>query len=189
MALETEAKIKVADHQALRNQLDQLGAECLGRCFEVNTYFDTPDQQMLASDRGLRLRCTEQKTVLTYKGPQQPGPYKQREEIQTTVGDAAATRALLEHLGFGQSLLFEKRRERWHLDHCRIELDTVPELGCYVEIEGPNPTEIAQVIERLELDGAEVIKKPYPILLLEHFKQTGRRCTEVRFQSQAPSQG
>ena len=189
MATETEAKIPVADHQSLRARLIELGAADLGQELHVDIYFDTAEQRLRKSDTALRLRCAGQKCELTYKGPQEKGRYKRREEIQTAVAEAEAIKSLLEKLGFRQSLLLEKSRASWTLDHCRVELDTVPLLGNFVEIEGPSPQDITAVIERLQLDGNNSITTPYTTLVLEHLAKTGNPSREIRLSKTDPSQG
>ena len=180
MATETEAKIPVADHEPLRARLIQLGASAQGQQVHVDIYFDTAESHLLKTDRALRLRCTDKKNVLTYKGPQGQSLYKQRQEIQTTVNDPQALTALLEELGFSQSLLFEKRRESWLLNPCRIELDTLPLLGTFVEVEGPSEQNITQILKQLQLDKEALIKTPYPTLLQKHLQKTDNPSRRIR---------
>ncbi len=181
MATETEAKIRVADHQALREQLTQLGAKCQAERLEIDIFFDTAQGELLKGDRALRLRRVGDEQVLTYKGPPEQSKYKQRQEIQTSVADGDAVRSLLGELGFTQSLVFEKRRQSWLLDDCRVELDTLPLLGAFVEVEGPCEGAIGQVLSKLGLDKADLIATPYPILLRDHLKRTGNNSREIRF--------
>lgn len=181
MATETEAKIRVADHQALREQLTQLGAKCQTEQLEVDIYFDTAEGELLKGDRALRLRRVGDEQVLTYKGPPEQSKYKQRQEIQTSVADGDAIQSLLGELGFRKSLVFEKKRQRWLLDDCRVELDTLPLLGAFVEVEGPCEAAIGQVLSKLGLDKADLIAMPYPILLRDHLKRTGNSSREIRF--------
>ena len=181
MPVETEAKIQVADHESLRERLAQLGAKCEGERLEVNIYFDTTDGELLKNDRALRLRSIEEKNVLAYKGPAQKSKYKQRLEIQTAIADGQAVKRLLEELGFPQSLVFEKRRQSWLLDECRVELDSLPLLGAFVEVEGPCEAAIGQMLSKLGLDTADLIATPYPILLQHHLERTGNSSREIRF--------
>lgn len=188
MALETEAKILVADHQAIRERLIQLGARSQGQQLQVDIYFDTAEDRLLRADRALRLRCSGKKNVLTYKGTQRQSRYKQRQEIQTTVGEPQALRDLLECLGFNQSLLLEKRRESWLLDCCRVELDTLPFLGSFVEVEGPSEQDIIRVLGQLQLDKNDSTKTPYPTMLREHLKRADNPHREIRLADGAESQ-
>ena len=188
MALETEAKIRVADHQAIRGRLMQLGARSQGQQLQVDIYFDTAEDRLLMADRALRLRCSGKKNVLTYKGPQKQGRYKQRQEIQTAVEEPQALRDLLECLGFSQNLLFEKRRESWLLNGCRVELDTLPCLGTFVEVEGPSEQDIIQVLGQLQLDKNDSTKTPYPTMLREHLQRADNPKREIRLADSAGSQ-
>src|SRR5205823_629760 len=128
-----EIKLKV-DHLApIRDRLRQVGAMRLGEVLETNVFFDTPDRALLASDCGLRLRRARhlsgdgnEELVLTYKGPRGEGDVKRREEIEVGVDRLDATVQILEHLGYLPMLTFEKRRERWTIDGCKIELDLLP---------------------------------------------------------------
>ena len=180
MATETEAKIRVADHEPLRARLNTLGASCQGQQLHVDVYFDTADDRLRKTDTALRLRCVEQTNVLTYKGPREQSPYKQRQEIQTAVEDPQAIKSLLEQLGFTQSLLLEKRRQSWTLDRCRVELDTLPLLGSFVEIEGPSKEDITRVIEQLQLDKMNLTKTPYPTLVREHLQKNDDPSRQIR---------
>ena len=180
MALETEAKIQVADHEAIRTQLITLGAHRQDEQLEVDTYFDTSENRLCNTNTALRLRRIGQKSVLTYKGPQEQSQYKKRQEIQVTVDNPQTMISLLKQLGFGQSLLFEKHRESWLLNQCRVELDTLPLLGTFVEVEGPSEQDITKTLEQLQLDKKNLIKTPYPTLLREHLQRTDNPNREIR---------
>ncbi|HZN65963.1 MAG TPA: class IV adenylate cyclase [Tepidisphaeraceae bacterium] len=187
MAVELEAKMAVADHLAVAVLLRQFAARKLGDHFEVNAFFDTEDRSLLAAGEGLRLRheldfgTTRERHVITYKGPRQAGPLKSREEIEFEVSDAAAATILLERLGYVRTLSFEKRRQSWELDGCTVELDEVPYLGKFVEIEGPDEPTVMRVRERLQLSDRPLIKSSYISLLMTHLKERGEARQDVRF--------
>jgi len=187
MAIELEAKMAVADHLAVAVLLRQFAARKLGDHFEVNAFFDTEDRSLLAAGEGLRLRheldfgTTRERHVITYKGPRQAGPLKSREEIEFEVSDAAAATILLERLGYVRTLSFEKRRQSWELDGCTVELDEVPYLGKFVEIEGPDEPTVMRVRERLQLSDRPLIKSSYISLLMTHLKERGEARQDVRF--------
>src|SRR3954469_1364281 len=141
MPVEIEAKMKVGSFEPVLAALGECGAKFLGEHVETDAFFDTADRALLAGDRGLRLRVAvdasgKSEVLLTYKGPVGAGAIKQREEIQTPVGDAQMMGKLLEQVGFKQTLKYQKRRKSWMLDSCRVELDEIPHLGKFVEIEG-----------------------------------------------------
>ncbi len=171
MPIELEAKLRVSDHQPVRERLRAIGAESRGCVLETNTLLDTTDGQLRTRGCGLRVRravhddtggatCT-----VTFKGPRSAGVLKHREEIETTAGDGDAMRALFHALGYTRSLIFEKRRETWSFNGCLIELDEVPQLGLFVEVEGPDEPTIHNVIDALDLNAAERVVDSYAALL------------------------
>ena len=59
MAMEIEAKFRVASHAPVRDRLGVLGAEYLGRVLETNRIFGRSDGSLRARGCGLRVRSTE----------------------------------------------------------------------------------------------------------------------------------
>jgi adenylate cyclase class 2 len=187
MPTELEAKMKVDDLDGVRTRLKESGAKRTGSAFEVNAFFDTPDRSLLSADKGLRLRRTrddqtgKEKFVITVKGPQQKGDLKSREEDEVRVEDGEDANAVLGALGFQPTLSFEKKRESWELDGCKIELDELPILGRFVEIEGPDERTVMRVREKLGLTQSPLIKTGYITMLARHLKETSDPRKAVRF--------
>lgn len=187
MGVEIEAKMAVESFEPVMGRLRALAARKLGDHFEVNTFFDTQDRSLLASDEGLRLRhdrnalAARERHVITYKGPRREGAVKSREEIEFEVSDAAAAAQLFERLGYLRTLSFEKRRQSWELDGCRVELDEVPRLGRFVEIEGPDEPSVMRCRERLGLSDRPLIKSGYASMLTTHLRERGEASENVRF--------
>jgi len=187
MAIELEAKMKVPDLAPVRERLRAAGATGGSRVLEVNTFLDTRDKALLKRDSGLRLRHTrdsesgDEKNVVTFKGPLQRGQLKQREEIEFGASDGEAARTLFSCLGYEPDLTFEKRRETWHLDGCTIELDELPQLGTFVEIEGPEESTVMRVREKIELKDAPLVKTGYAHLVSTWLREHGAREPVLRF--------
>lgn len=187
MAIEIEAKMRVSDLSAVRARVEGCGGSRLASVFEVNTFFDTPTRALLAADQGLRLRTARRlpdgapSFVITFKGPRLHGALKSREETELQVADGAAAAALLQCLGFQSVLSFEKRRESWRVDACQVELDELPLLGVFVEIEGPDEPAVMRVRERLGLDRAALERSSYIALLMSHLQEHGLRQRAVTF--------
>jgi len=55
--IEIETKVRVDSLEPVEERLTALGAESLGEVAQVDTYFDDAEKKLLASDRGLRIRC------------------------------------------------------------------------------------------------------------------------------------
>ena len=106
---------------------------------------------------------------------------KSREEIEVDVADAAGTMRLLGALGFEPVFVFEKRRESWRLNDCQVELDEVPHLGHYVEIEGPAEAAIASVQAALGLADSTPIKSGYIALLTQYRRERNLPTFRVVF--------
>jgi adenylate cyclase class 2 len=186
MARELEAKMEVAEHESVRARLRAAGAERLGACMELNTFFDTADHALLAQDKGLRVRLTcdfatgAERHIVTYKGSQQDGALKNREEIELTADDGEQASLLLQRLGYAPTLSFEKRRETWRMEDCLVELDELPQLGCFVEIEGPDEEAVLEVREALGLDDRPLVKKSYIAMVDELLKSSS--ATKLEFE-------
>ena len=56
MAREIEAKYRVGSLAPLRRALERLGGRWLFSAVQTDRYFDTPGRDLLAGDRGVRLR-------------------------------------------------------------------------------------------------------------------------------------
>lgn len=187
MPVELEAKVKVDSLAPTRQRLLDAGAERLGAVLETNTFFDTADRALLAGDRGLRLRIERDpetkadQAKVTYKGPRQPGPLKARHEIEFIVADPFAAEALFNALGFRTDISFEKRRESWRLGGCRIELDEMPLLGTFVEIEGPDAESVESVRLELGLSDHALITDSYVEMLVHELARRGGGQRVVRF--------
>ena len=167
---EREIKIPVADLDRVRDRLLAVGAD-LHRpaSFEANLVFDlvdAPVEQRLRSRRELlRLRCDGAGSRLTFKSaPRFVGSVKERLEHEFSVDDPAAARLLLESLGFGVAVRYEKVRETWRLLGCEVSLDRTP-MGDFVEVEeladGSPADPIEEVCRRCGLDPAQAVPEDY----------------------------
>jgi adenylate cyclase class 2 len=185
--LEIEGKFKVESLDRVRVLLRACGARFLSEVLEENLVYDRPDGSLRASGCGLRVRRCRLlagrplSDSLTYKGPVQPGPLKKREEIDLHVSSGEAAGRVLAALGFLEVFRFEKRRQTWELNGCEVDLDELPYLGAYVEIEGPDPEAIGGVKEKLGLAECPHIREGYIALLKEHCRATGREAKAITF--------
>jgi adenylate cyclase class 2 len=165
-AHETEAKIKVPDFGPVREALARSGAEHRGTFVQTDTYFDSPRSHLLEGGRGLRLRQFEHvdgdvepdvRPLLTYKGPVDAASrFKRREETQTHLDSPGQMCRILEILGVEPVAILQKRRSSYRLGACLVELDELPALGCFVEIEGPDESAIDEVCRALGLTGEHI---------------------------------
>lgn len=169
---ESEVKYRIDGPQALavlRERLAVLGAEYRGAAVETSVLFDTPDAQLRATDRVLRLRWHDERrdAWLTYKGPARwEGALKRREEHTVAVADGPAMERILTRLGFTPRQRYTRHRETWRYAGAEVALDTL-EFGTYCEIEGPAPV-ITALATALGLSPTQAEPRPYPALAAEH---------------------
>jgi len=188
MGLEIEAKMKIADLAAVRDRLRAAGGQFVGRVAELNTFLDTPDGSLKNRGQGLRIRINRNTdtgaatVVVTFKGPLHQGPMKTREEREATVENHDDMVRVFQALGLAVHLSFEKHRETWKLDACKVELDELPELGRFVEVEGPDEETVMRVRETLGLAAEAMIKDGYASMIAKHLQQQGRG-RELTFRS------
>src|SRR3954465_4791971 len=177
--------MKVDGFEPVLAALREHGAVALGEWVETDSFFDTPDRALLAADKGLRLRVAldvktnKSEALLTHKGPVGHGQLKKRQETQTVVANAEAMARLLEQLGFMQWLRYQKRRQSWQLDSCRVELDEIPHLGKFVEIEGPSDEAVMKCREKIGVASQTLIKASYVAMLTAHLQERGDSRTEI----------
>jgi len=179
MGNEIELKVAVGDHRAIGQALLAAGAEYLCSFVETDQFFDTPDHRLRQADSAIRLRslaplgdCRDQadtRALLTHRGPRQANTdgLKVRPEYQTRLDDPAAMVRILRAAGLQRTLTIQKRRTSYRLDGCQVELDELPYLGCFVEIEGPDEQSVMALRQRLGLSG-EGITRSYLAMLDEH---------------------
>jgi len=174
MPLEIEAKMKVDDLDEIIRRLTSAGAQSTTEHLETNTFLDVSNRALQAADKGLRMRANfdvktgKSKSIVTFKGPRKPGVLKSREEIEFGVDDAGAATAMFAELGFAPTLSFQKRRRSWTLLSCKVELDELPHIGSYVEVEGPSERQVNKAREALGLADQPVISESYAALLANY---------------------
>ncbi|ESP89500.1 class IV adenylate cyclase [Candidatus Halobonum tyrrellensis] len=90
--------------------------------------------------------ATDAETRLTYKGPRIDTESKTREEHETAVADPAAAEGILDGLGFDPAATVEKERDVYAVGEYVVTLDTVADLGEFVEVE--------RTVEEADVDSA-----------------------------------
>lgn len=141
MTIEYEVKLR-GERDALLAALAGAGAQTSGpRMLEDDYVLDTPDRRILRAGGLLRLRRRDDGFLLTLKGRSDAhGEVKAMTEVETAVTDGEAARALLERLGYGIALRYQKYRTPFRCpapgcEALAVTLDETP-LGCFIEIEG-----------------------------------------------------
>lgn len=190
LVVEIEAKMRYTEHAALEDRMRQAGGRFIEEIMEDNLFLDTREKKLLVADCGLRVRVEDveeadegasRRVMVTFKGPRAQGKLKSRREVEYAADDAKSVIALFEQLGFERVIRFQKRRRKWKMGACEVELDDLPHLGRYVEIEGPSEEEVFKVRRDLGLDGEPLIKSSYTALMVAWLEQNGVKEREVVF--------
>jgi adenylate cyclase, class 2 len=193
MHQEIEAKYRVADLAGVAAAVLRAGGSFVRSAVQTDRYYDTADGSLLRGDCGLRLRQTRAlggrakgksplPATLTYKGPRRRDcRAKSRPELETPVANSAAMDGVLRAVGLLPCLVIQKRRKTYRLGQCLVELDELPILGRFVEIEGPSVRAIESAARGLGLAGEPPLKASYAHLASEACQRLGRRRREITF--------
>ena len=134
--LEREVKLRFDTPDQARRTVLAAGATPLRpRRLQQDSLFDTDDESLRQLRCVLRIRRDGSTSILTYKGPVQPGPMKLREELETAAADGDMLRAIVDRLGLRAWFKYEKYREEFTADGVVVAVDETP-VGTFVEIEG-----------------------------------------------------
>ncbi len=162
--LEAKFKIDCGYLGGFSDRLKASGFKFMGEHVEEDLYFSHPCRDFMASDEALRLRVSGGSYILTYKGPRVGGTFKERVEVNVSVG--SEIRGVLEALGFTPALVVVKRRAYYERGDVIVSLDIVEGLGCFVEIESRRSEAIASIMSELGLAWEDYVDKTYVELLL-----------------------
>jgi adenylate cyclase class 2 len=135
MPLEIEAKAYADDLREVEETLKEMGAHFVAEVHEIDTYYSHPVRDFEKTDEALRIRVSGEKSFLTYKGAKIDPLSKTREEIEVELGNADTAKVLLVRLGFDPVAEVEKTRKIYHVDTFHVCLDTVKDVGTFVEVE------------------------------------------------------
>jgi adenylate cyclase class 2 len=187
-SLEQEVKFFLEDTAEMRRQIALLGARPYQpRMHEANIRFDTADGALTRQRKVLRLRKAGQ-VILTYKEPETaspaaPAPARRSLETEIIVDNLDKTAHLLESLGFRPIVRYEKYREVFHWKSVLLMFDQLP-FGDFLELEGPDLTELRQTAGKLGLDWNHALQSSYMgifLLLKKTHRLTSLEATFTTF--------
>lgn len=125
--LNVEIKARSNGPDRIRNILKELGADFNGTDHQIDTYFRV---------RSGRLKLREgdiENYLIFYEREDQEGPKQSRVTLfPTTPG--SSLKNILQH-ALGELVCVDKTREIYFLDNMKFHLDSVVDLGTFVEIE------------------------------------------------------
>lgn len=172
MALEREIKLRFESADEARARVLSIGATPLrGRRLQEDCLLDTADDQLYRRRCVLRVRNEGGKSLMTFKGPVQPGSMKLREEHETIASDGDTLLLILQELGLRVWFRYEKYREEFSAEDVIIAIDETP-VGTFVEIEG-GEEHIHQTAAALGKTPDDYILDSYRTLFLQHRSARG----------------
>ena len=179
--LEREIKLPFETADAARAAVLAIGATPLhGRRLQEDCLLDTTNDDLRRRRSALRVRQDGGRSILTFKGPMQPGSVKIREEVETIVGDGTLLMRILGELGFHVWFRYEKYREEFALGDCLIAIDETP-VGVFVEIEG-GVCGIDATAQLLGRGPGDYVLESYRGLFVRHCERLGVEPTDMLFE-------
>jgi adenylate cyclase, class 2 len=180
VAIEREVKLRFDDPQDARRAILAAGAAPLrGRRLQEDALLDTADEQLRRKMSALRIRTENGKSLMTFKGPVQPGTMKVREEHETVVGDGEVLLRVFEELGLHVWFRYQKYREEFAAEDVVIALDETP-VGTYVEIEGGEDA-ILTMTQALGRTPSDFLRDSYRSLFIKYREQFGITGSDMVF--------
>ena len=182
MPLEREIKLRFATVDEAKQRILSSSLEATplrGRRLQEDSLLDTLDNQLFHRGSTLRVRSELGHSLLTFKGPVQPGLVKIREEHETVVGDGAMVSTILSELGLRVWFRYEKYREELAAGDLVIAIDETP-IGVFVEIEG-SEAHIERAAAALGKTPADYITASYRTLFVEHCHERGIEPRDMLF--------
>jgi adenylate cyclase class 2 len=178
--IEREIKLRFPSAVEARAAVLAIGATPLrDRRLQNDCLLDTADMMLRQRRSALRVRMESGRSLLTFKGPPQPGLMKMRDELETAVGDGALLLRVLEQLGFHPWFRYEKYREEFEIERCIVAVDETP-VGTYVEVEGEERG-ITAVAEALGREPSDYVLQSYYALYADDCRRRGIAASNMTF--------
>ena len=181
MPVETEIKVWLHNPEEFRAQIRALGAKMLtSRHFEDNFVLDSPDGFLRSRACLLRVRKTNERESVTFKGPPMPSLlFKSREELETNVESAKTMLEIFERLGLTVWFRYQKFREEYMVasepgpeGEIRLAVDQTP-IGDFAELEGSEDA-IRVVANKLGFEESQYLRESYYALYAAFCRARGQ---------------
>lgn len=178
---ELELKSVVPDADALLERLERAGATRFFRGRLIDRRYDLPGGTLLGRDEVLRLRVFqpdegEMRSEIAWKGPtNMAGTYKERQELQVGIADAARLGEILSRIGLVLSMTIERCVALYGLAGAVVRVEWYPRMDVLVEVEG-EPAAIESAVAVTGLDRASFTAEPLPFFAARYEARTGRRA-------------
>lgn len=125
--LNVEIKASSQNHKVIREYLTKHNARVVGCDHQVDTYFNTTNGRLKLREGSI------EKNLIFYNRSNQAGPKESFVKLFTSENLSEIKDVLVASNGI--KVVVDKQREIFFLDNVKFHLDTVKELGTFIEIE------------------------------------------------------
>ena len=168
--LNVEIKARCNDPDAIRTVLRQRSAEFKGVDHQVDTYFRSPKGRLKLREGSI------ERSLIHYHREDETGPRESLVTLYQPQSDSSALKEVLTR-SLGVLVVVKKEREIYFIDNVKFHVDTVEDLGSFVEIEAIDDTGVigremlqAQCVEHMRAFGIrsdDLLGRSYSDMLLE----------------------
>ena len=173
MRFEIEIKLRLrGELSQVRQKLRKLRFRIAKpRMFESNILLDNSKRTLRRHGKLIRVRRVGRHSVLTYKGPSEPGRYKKRPELEIDLPLSSRVEEVFAHIGYHPVFRYEKFRTEYAKppDPGKVLLDETP-IGNFLELEG-SPRWIDRTARLLGYSTADYITRSYGYLYSAHCQE------------------
>ena len=156
---EVEVKILGINKSELISKLVQLGAKKVFEGEMEICYFDFEDASLRKAGKIVRLRTKGERAELTLKEKVSKEKMKVNNEFETLVDSFDAAKKILEKIGLKEGGQMKKHRISYSLEDAHFELDTLPKIPTYLEIEAHSLERVEFFVKKLGFSMSEA--KPW----------------------------
>jgi adenylate cyclase class 2 len=184
MNIEVEIKVKVDNLVEIKEKVSKIG-KLVKAIKQVDDYYIPAHRDFFALKphpvEYLRIRTNPGKVVLEYDlsvNKREDGEHDYAEEYETEILNKEELEKILKFLDFKKAVTIEKNREYWMCGGIEVALDTIKNLGTFVEAEAKGDFKddkeakkaCIDFLENLGIKDVEntQIKRSYPELFFEN---------------------
>ena len=122
-----EIKARSQNHDEIRGILKSINSEFRGLDHQIDTYFNVPFGRLKLREGNI------ENSLIHYSRENQEGPKQSNVSLYQLTPNSPLKELLTKSLGI--SVVVDKRREIYFIDNVKFHLDSVKDLGTFVEIE------------------------------------------------------
>jgi adenylate cyclase class 2 len=187
LKIEIEIKLRLPSKLGkIRQRLQAMGFRMTKRrALESNILYDNSKRTLRKHGKLIRVRLTNGRSVLTYKGPSEPSKYNKRPELEIDLpngASGASMEAIFTHMGYRPVFRYEKFRTEYTKragNGGKVLLDETP-IGNFLEIEG-SPRWIDRSARLLGFSSDDYITRSYGYLYLAYCREKRIRPKDMLF--------